>query len=179
MAVLPKDPLLTALRAIIYFLIGVLCFAAFVMIVAAPFVIVFQSEIAAELAQDGKDLAPGMIAAGVALLLGLAGVLIAGIYFLWNLLAVTDTVRDGDPFIPENANRLTRMAWLVVLMELATFALMVPGMWIVNALAEAGEDTIVETDFDGSGLVLILVLFVLARVFRQGAAMREDLEGTV
>ena len=30
-----------------------------------------------------------------------------------------------------------------------------------------------------SGLVLTLVLFILARVFRLGTAMRDDLEGTV
>jgi hypothetical protein len=30
-----------------------------------------------------------------------------------------------------------------------------------------------------SGLLLVLVLFILARVFRVGAAMRDDLEGTI
>ena len=29
------------------------------------------------------------------------------------------------------------------------------------------------------GILLVLILFILARVFRHGAAMREDLEGTV
>ena len=32
---------------------------------------------------------------------------------------------------------------------------------------------------DGSGVILVLVLFVLARVFRKGTEMREELEGTV
>ena len=36
-----------------------------------------------------------------------------------------------------------------------------------------------EASFDFGGLILILTLFILARVFRHGAAMREDLEGTV
>jgi hypothetical protein len=43
--------------------------------------------------------------------------------------------------------------------------------------------TLKDADFDFGvslgGLLLALTLFILARVFRQGAAMREDLEGTV
>lgn len=34
-------------------------------------------------------------------------------------------------------------------------------------------------DFSLSSLFLSLTLFILARVFRHGAAMRDDLEGTV
>ena len=29
------------------------------------------------------------------------------------------------------------------------------------------------------GILMVIILFILARVFRHGAAMREDLEGTV
>ncbi len=32
---------------------------------------------------------------------------------------------------------------------------------------------------DLTGILVVLTLFILARVFRQGAALREDLEGTV
>jgi Fe-S cluster assembly ATPase SufC len=32
---------------------------------------------------------------------------------------------------------------------------------------------------DMTGILLVIILFILARVFRHGAAMREDLEGTV
>ncbi len=31
----------------------------------------------------------------------------------------------------------------------------------------------------GNGLLLMLILFILARVFRKGAEMRAELEGTV
>jgi hypothetical protein len=33
--------------------------------------------------------------------------------------------------------------------------------------------------FNITGWIAVLLLFVLARVFEQGAAMREDIEGTV
>jgi hypothetical protein len=37
----------------------------------------------------------------------------------------------------------------------------------------------IDAGISGNGLLLVLVLFILARVFRQGTAMREELEGTV
>lgn len=33
--------------------------------------------------------------------------------------------------------------------------------------------------FSLTGIMIVLLLFILARVFRRGAAMREDLDGTV
>ena len=37
----------------------------------------------------------------------------------------------------------------------------------------------IEVGVSFSGILMALVLFILARVFREGARMREDLEGTV
>ena len=179
MTVLPRDPLLAALRILIYIVIGLLCFVAFALIVGAPLVLIFQSQIIAELATEGTAIPAGVFPTGAGLMLGFAAIIITGIYFFWYLLAITDTVRDGDPFIPENANRLSRMGWIAVGAEVATFLLMIPGYWLLGALADAGEDVTFDIVWDGSSLILILVLFVLARVFRHGAAMRADLEGTV
>ena len=179
MSVLPRDPLLTTLRAIIWFFIGTLCLAAFGLVIAAPAVLFFQGEIAAELLADGVTAPPMFIAALIGVLLAMAALVIMGIYFFWNLLAITDTVRDRDPFIAENATRLTRMGWLTVAIYVGGLFVTIPGAWIASIAADAGEDVTFNAGLDGTGLVMILVLFVLARVFRMGAAMREDLEGTV
>src|SRR5690349_405821 len=37
---------------------------------------------------------------------------------LTKLLAMLDTVRDGDPFVPDNARRLTQIAWLLLGLQL-------------------------------------------------------------
>ena len=179
MPVNSRDPLLTALRIVIYVCIGILCFVSFVLVVASPLIVFFQADIFAELAEDGKVAPSGLIPLIVVLALGFAAILIAAIYFFWNLLAITDTVRAGDPFIPENASRLTRMGWLAVFVQFGSLLLVGPGVFVASVFADAGEDATFDVDFDGTGLILILVLFVLARVFRHGAAMREDLEGTV
>jgi len=44
---------------------------------------------------------------------------------------------------------------------------------------KAGKPIDLEFDLDMTGVLLVLILFILARVFRHGAAMRADLEGTV
>jgi len=85
----------------------------------------------------------------------------------------------GDPFAPENAGRLSRMGWMVV----ATYALAIPlgavAAWVARNIESDEPDLMIDIDAGGGGLILVLTLFILARVFRHGAAMREDLEGTV
>ena len=174
-----KDPLLGILRAIIWFAIGVLCFAAFVLFVGAPIIALAHDTVLLEMAKEGKEVGTEFIAALCVLLLGIGALLVGIVYFFWNLLAITDTVRDGDPFIPENATRLTRMGWLAIAANVWGAMLAIPGAWVAGMVGDVDNPMEFEGGFDGTGLILILVLFVLARVFRHGAEMREDLEGTV
>ena len=94
---------------------------------------------------------------------------------LTRLLAIVETVRLGDPFVRENAARLQLIAWWVLGLELLHFA--------VGAVAATVSATAHPLDLDWNfsftRWLAILLLFVLARVFDQGARMREDLEGTV
>lgn len=92
------------------------------------------------------------------------------------LLAIVETV-DSNPFVQENAIRLRQMGWLAVASYPIGF------LMVICALAvEKGFDAAqVAIDFklDIGGLLLIFLLFILARVFEQGVTMREELEGTV
>lgn len=171
------DPLLAVLRFIVMEVIGVLCFAAFMLLVATPFVLIFQDAVLKEIADATTGSQP--IVALVLLMLGAAALCGIAIRFFYLLMKITDTVRDGDPFIPENARRLTLMGWTAIAGHLWAFALAIPGLWFASSLKDRGETVDVDASFGGGGVILILVLFVLARVFRHGAAMREDLEGTV
>ncbi len=89
---------------------------------------------------------------------------------LSRLLAVVETVRSGDPFVPENAARLQTIAWCVLATQLLdlTFGMMAATM---NA---AGSR--IDWKFSVTGWVAVVLLFVLARVFEEGTLMREDLE---
>jgi hypothetical protein len=98
----------------------------------------------------------------------------AGLFIglLRELRTMVDRAFLEDPFRADNDRRLARMGRL----SLALAAISAPVPILSPPMMEfAGIGTGVTT----SWLFFTLVLFVLARVFRHGAAMRDDLEGTV
>jgi hypothetical protein len=90
------------------------------------------------------------------------------------LLAMIETVRAGDPFVPQNAQRIRTIAWCLLVVQLFELAC---GIFI-GVLSRAGAD-IGDWDPSLSGWVAVLLLFVLARVFEEGARIRADLEAMV
>ena len=67
------------------------------------------------------------------------------------------------------------MGWLVVGIEV----LSIPAGVAAHFVTTHFHKDHVEIGLSLGGVLLALVLFILARVFREGAAMREELEGTV
>jgi len=98
--------------------------------------------------------------------------MIAAVHVLLSrLLDMVETVRTGDPFVPENATRLKTIAWCV----LATQLLHLVYGALAATVNAAGSN--VEWKFAGmTGWLAVVLLFVLARVFEEGTHMREDLE---
>jgi hypothetical protein len=93
---------------------------------------------------------------------------------LSRLLAMVETVRAGDPFVPENAARLRTIAWCLLVVQLFELAC---GLFI-GILTRAGAD-LGDWDPSLSGWIAVVLLFVLARVFEEGARIRADLEAMV
>jgi hypothetical protein len=109
----------------------------------------------------------------LALAVGLLSVPI-GHLLLTRLRAMVDTVRSGDPFVAVNARRLTVIAWCLLAIQLLDL------LFGAVALSVGDQDSPLSGwSFNITGWLAVLLLFVLARVFEQGAAMREDIEGTV
>jgi hypothetical protein len=81
-----------------------------------------------------------------------------------------------------NAQRLTSMAWLLfgvhVAYGLPQLATINVARVTVNGYSSYKQSFKFDA-LDLTGILMVLTLFILARVFRQGAALREDLEGTV
>jgi hypothetical protein len=96
---------------------------------------------------------------------------------LRELLAMVDTVHSGDPFVAGNARRLEAIAWWVLAGEILRM--------LVGAIAWAADKAVpsfgidFDIGFSFAPWLAVLLLFVLARVFEEGARMRADLEGTV
>lgn len=181
MSIRPKDPLLAVAKAIIWFFTGLFAFFCVVLALAAVAVVVLQNFVIAEMQEQGMVADGGTIGAIALLLLSALVLLGLLVWFLVHLRKIIDSVRDGDPFVPENADRLTRMGWIAVGGQLAVIPLSAMAMWLESTIGDARDKVHVNADygFDGGGILLVIVLFILARVFRHGAAMRDDLEGTV
>src|SRR5207245_6207205 len=93
---------------------------------------------------------------------------------LTRLLAIVDTVRLGDPFVAGNAARLKTMAWALLGLELLHLAV---GAVAVGALSNTQVD--LDWSLSVTPWLAVLLLFVLAQIFSDGARMRDDLQGTV
>ena len=93
---------------------------------------------------------------------------------LKRLLAIVETVRAGYPFVAANAHRLQAIAWVLLALNLLSI--------VIGAIAftvSTKAYPVRMAGFSINGWLAVLLTFVLARVFAEGALMREDLEGTV
>ena len=91
------------------------------------------------------------------------------------LLAIVETVRAGDPFVAANASRLQTIAWTLLALQILSVVIGA----IARAVSTPARPVDVDAGFSISGWLAVLLTFLLARVFAEGALMRDDLEGTV
>ena len=94
---------------------------------------------------------------------------------LKRLLAIVETVRAGDPFVAANASRLQAIAWALLALQLLSIVIGA----IAKAVSTPAHPLHIDAGFSINGWLAVLLTFLLARVFAEGALMREDLEGTV
>lgn len=118
---------------------------------------------------------PGGVAGMRAIMaVGLIGVPIAAL-ILGRLAQIVRTVRMREPFTAANAGRVQAIAWGLLGLQVLHVAV------AAIAASIATDKTPLKLGGGGTitGWLAVLLLFVLAGVFREGAAMRDDLEGTV
>ena len=94
---------------------------------------------------------------------------------LKRLLAIVGTVRDGDPFVAANAERLQAIAWALLVLQLLSIVIGA----IARAISTPAHPFHVRAGFSINSWLAVLLTFLLARVFAEGTLMRDDLEGTV
>lgn len=113
-----------------------------------------------------------------ALLIG--AVAIAGsLMIVWRLRKLFDSFSSGEPFRRENANHL-RAIWIIMMViELSRYVL----LGVTGALLTMYGGPSVNANYsfhiDFSTWGSILILIVLAEVFREGARMKEEQELTI
>jgi len=116
------------------------------------------------------------------LVMGLRAIAVLGLatiplnyVFLKQLLAIVGTVRAGDPFVAANAHRLQIIAWTLLALNLLSIVIGA----IAKTVSTPAHPVHLDAGFSIIGWLAVLLTFLLARVFAEGALMREDLEGTV
>lgn len=112
------------------------------------------------------------------LVIGLAGlvVIVPGVIFIClQLRRILQTLSEGDPFVPENAIRLSRIGITIAAMELIRIA---------TVLAVFTAPTLVGDEPPRVSTQIILwisvaALFVLSQVFREGTRLRDEEKMTI
>jgi len=94
---------------------------------------------------------------------------------LTRLLAIVKTVRAGDPFVATNAQRLQAIAWVLLILQVLSIVIGA----IAKGVSTPAHPINLDAGFSISGWLAVLLTFLLARVFAEGALMREELEATV
>jgi len=167
------DPLLKTVALVLHVLVWLHAFAMIVVAIMLGAVLtIHRSEIVSDIA--AKGLAADTYWAIVTVRAGVVAILFLGLRFTIELKRIVASVGDGDPFIADNATRLSHMAWLT----LARYLIAFPVSVAAAATDELAERFSIEFDATG-GVVIVFTLFILARVFRTGTEMREELEGVV
>lgn len=173
MSLTPKDPVLSAARFMVGAAIALCITVALAIVVVIPVILFNQDRVLIEVARPG---APSEILGAVILVMVMAAACLSlGAVFFRHLYRLIGTVGEGDPFTPVNAARLRAMAWIAV----AVNAITVPLALLGTYLDEVSGKVHVNADISIGGILLALILFILARVFRKGTEMRADLEGMV
>jgi len=94
---------------------------------------------------------------------------------LKRLLAIVGTVRAGEPFLAANAYRLQAIAWVLLALNLLSIVIGA----IAKTVSTPAHPLHINAGFSINGWLVVVLTFVLARVFAQGALMRDDVEATV
>ncbi|HEY1560681.1 MAG TPA: DUF2975 domain-containing protein [Caulobacteraceae bacterium] len=109
-----------------------------------------------------------------------AGLLVFTDLYLIGLIVVVNRLRAifatliaGDPFQPDNARRLRVIGGALAILELGRYALSSMARAILHGAIHIGGGVSLTTWF------AVLVIFVLAEVFREGARLRGEAELTI
>jgi hypothetical protein len=113
---------------------------------------------------------PMLLAAAFAVAAYVAVLLV--IFF--RLRQVFATLILGDPFRPENVGRLRIVGLALIALEVVGYAVRLALVWAMPDREDSVDFTV-----NLSGWFAILVVFVLAEVFREGARLRRDAELTI
>ena len=167
----PHSPALSVSEVLIRILRVLNLGIGLMLLVALPASFLFEPVFLQFFSKRPPRIDPAWLMPTLRIWLVLALPMIAAVHVsLSRMLAVVDTVRSGDPFVPENAVRLKTIAWCLFATQMLNLAYGV----LAAAMNAAGSN--IDWKFALTGWLAVVLVFVLARVFEEGTQMRDDLE---
>lgn len=110
----------------------------------------------------------------------MTGVLLAASLYMTGVLIIVgrlrrifETLTAGDPFHPDNVTRLRLVGAILAALEIGRYVVWALGAWLLPGVSKA------EPNFSLTAWFSVLVVFVLAEVFREGARLRREAELTI
>jgi hypothetical protein len=165
---------LEVVHAALWVALGLLLLAAMALLVFQPFVGQVYELNLHDLARSHPmkvSVSPMMLALCV---FGFA-IYIAVLVVVFNRLRrIFETLTMGDPFLPLNVGRLRVIGLALIALQLWSYVLAALLRW-----AAPGADAGKSLSINPTAWFAILVVFVLAEVFREGARLRQDAELTI
>lgn len=171
----PNHTLLGATRGLLWLILGLSVASALLVAGIAVALVVAWPEVMAGFRDSPEFVDVTTLRLPVGLLLGLLFAILAGAAYIIRQFQALVASAARDPFIAANAARLRRVGWALVAVQL----LAIPLHWTASSIAKAGSAFADMGGISLGNLLAILLAFVLAAVFEQGTAMRDELEGTV
>ncbi|WP_432767787.1 MAG: DUF2975 domain-containing protein [Sphingopyxis sp.] len=90
------------------------------------------------------------------------------------LVAMIDATKAGAAFSTENARRLRTIGWWLLFTQIVD-----AGFGLLSMEMSAASGEVFGWQPSLTAWLAVLLLFILARIFEQGAAMRDELEQTI
>ncbi len=115
---------------------------------------------------------PGQLVIG---LVGLAVIVPGVIFICLQLRRILLTLADGDPFVPENARRLSSIGIVIAVMEILRIVTVV----IVSTVPTLVGDEPPRLSTQFILWISVAALFVLSQVFREGTRLRDEEKMTI
>lgn len=108
------------------------------------------------------------------------GSLLLLLWVLDQLRGLFRTLRDGRPFAPANATRVRRIAWAIIVGELARSAIVFfENYYAMTHFSAAGLTFEARPHLNGFALINGVIILVIAEVFREGTRLDEDRSLTI
>lgn len=96
-------------------------------------------------------------------------------YVCSELRKILSTLAAGDPFVPDNATRLTRIAVALAIVELASLV----SVFAVKFIFGLSDTEPLRFNIDPAMVGAVIVVWILAQVFKEGTRLREEERMTI